>query len=132
MSGIAYIDTSAFVKLFVDEPESEAMGAAIESSWTQLVASEILAVEAFRAALRREAEAPRLVAQLLRKVVLLPFSAEVRMDSCRVAPPELRALDAIHLATALSVADQIGAVFTYDERLAQASTNAGLRVLAPA
>ena len=131
MSDVAYIDTSAFVKLFVEEPESDAVAAAIGSSWTRMVASEILAVEAFRTALRRGGEAPELAAQLLRQVILLPFSTEIRTDSYRLSPPELRTLDAIHLATAISVADQIGAIFTYDKRLAQASSDAGLRVVAP-
>lgn len=132
MNDVAYIDTSAFVKLFVEEPESDAVAAAIGSSWTRIVASEILAVEAFRTALRRGGEAPALAAQLLRQVILLPFSTGIRVDACRLSPPELRTLDAIHLATAISVADQVGAIFTYDKRLAQASTDAGLRVLAPA
>ena len=132
MSDIAYIDTSAFVKLFVEEPESDAVAAAIGRSWPQMVASEILAVEAFRVALRRGGAAPARAAQLLRQVILLPFSTEIRADSCRISPPELGTLDAIHLATAISVADQVGAIFTYDKRLAQASTDAGLRVLAPA
>jgi uncharacterized protein len=132
VSDVAYIDTSAFVKLFVEEPESDAVAAAIGSSWRQVVASEILAVEAFRTALRRGGEAPALAAQLLRQVILLPFSPEIRADSCRLSPPELRTLDAIHLATAISVADRIGAIFTYDKRLAQACTDAGLQVLAPA
>lgn len=132
VSDVAYIDTSAFVKLFVEEPESDAVAAAIGSSWTRVVASEILAVEAFRTALRRGGEAPALAAQLLRQVILLPFSTEIRADSCRLSPPELRTLGAIHLATAISVADRIGAIFTYDKRLAQACTDAGLRVLAPA
>lgn len=132
MSGAAYIDASAFVKLFAAEPESEAMTIAIAVEWQQMVASEILAVEAFRAAVRVGAGAPAHATRLLRMVALLPFSAEVRAASCRVGRPELRSLDAIHLATALSVSDQIAAVVTYDDRLSSACADAGLRVLAPA
>ena len=132
MSEIAYIDTSAFVKLLVREEESEAVAAAIDQDWPNLVASEILAVEAFRAALRRGGEVPAQVPRLLRRVVLLPLSPATRESACRIGSPELRALDAIHLATALSQGARASAIFTYDARLAQASVNAGLRVLAPA
>ena len=131
MSDIAYIDASAFIKLFALEPESRAVATAIEE-WPNLVASEILAVEAFRAALRLGGEAPPHVTRLLRRVVLLPLSSATRESAYRVGPPELRALDAIHLATALSQDARAAAIFTYDARLAQASADAGLRVLAPA
>jgi uncharacterized protein len=47
-------------------------------------------------------------------------------------PVELRSLDALHLATALSLADEIGVVLTYDDRLASAATAAGLTVRSPA
>ena len=50
----------------------------------------------------------------------------------RLDPSELRSLDAIHLATALSIGGDLGALFSYDDRLAAAATAAGLRVLAPA
>lgn len=132
MSDIAYIDTSAFVKLVASEQESEALAAEIDRGWPNLVASEILAIEAFRAALRRGGEAPAQVTRLLRRVVLLPLSPATREAAYRVGPPELRALDAIHLATALSQEARAAAIFTYDARLAQASVDAGLRVLAPA
>jgi predicted nucleic acid-binding protein len=132
LSEIAYIDTSAFVKLLAPEQESEAVTAAIDQDWPNLVASEILAVEAFRAALRRGGEVPARVPRLLRRVVLLPLSPATRESAYRIGPPELRALDAIHLATALSQGTRASAIFTYDQRLTEASLNAGLQVLAPA
>jgi predicted nucleic acid-binding protein len=46
--------------------------------------------------------------------------------------PRLRSLDALHLATALSVRDELGAFFTYDRRMAAAAANRGLNVAAPA
>ena len=131
MSDVAYIDASAFIKLFAFEPESKAVETAIDEEWPNLVASEILAVEAFRAALRIGGEAPAQVTRLLRRVILLPLSPGKREAAYRVGPPELRALDAIHLATALSQEARASAIFTYDTRLAQASADAGLPVLAP-
>lgn len=131
MGSFAYIDTSAFLKLLGTERESELVIAAVDGEWPRLVASEILAVEAFRAALRAGGEVPAEIAGLLRRVVLRPFTPTIRESACRIAPASLRSLDAIHLATALSLRDQVSAIFTYDKRLAEASADAGLRVLAP-
>jgi predicted nucleic acid-binding protein len=131
VDGVAYIDASAMVKLLVPEPESGALVAAIGSEWPYLTASEILAVETARAALRSGSIAPALVARRLGSVALLPLTAEIRKDAGRIGPPTLRSLDAIHLATALSASERIGAVLTYDTRLASACTAAGLPALAP-
>jgi len=131
LNDIAYIDASAFVKLFVLESESDAVTAEIDRDWPNLIASEILAVEAFRVALRYGGDAPVRATGLLRQVVLLPLSQATRESAYRVGPPELRTLDAIHLATALSQEARASAIFTYDARLADACRDAGLRVLAP-
>ena len=129
---LVYVDASAFVKLFSAEPESEAMVAAIDSEWDGVLASEIFAVEVFRVARRIGGAAIAQAADLLRSVVLLPLTTEIRRDAGRIGLPELRTLDAIHLATALSASDRIGAVLTYDLRLADACVAAGLPVVAPA
>jgi predicted nucleic acid-binding protein len=84
LSDIAYIDASAFVKLFTLEPESEAIAVATETKWSNLVASEILAVEAFRAAVRIGGGAPAAASRFLRRVVLLPLSSEIRELACRI------------------------------------------------
>lgn len=44
----------------------------------------------------------------------------------------MRTLDALHLASALTLADQLDALVTYDHRLADAATAAGVSVAAPA
>jgi predicted nucleic acid-binding protein len=132
VSGLAYIDASAMVKLFTPEPESARLKAAVTSEWPLLVASEILAVETARAALRAGRTDLGPVAKWLRSVALLPLTAEIRKSAARIGPPTLRALDAIHLATALAESERIGAVLTYDKRLASACADAGLRVVAPA
>jgi uncharacterized protein len=131
MTGIAYLDASALVKLVVPEPETAALADAIRADWPHVVASEILAIECHRAALRVGGDASRLATERLAAVALLDLTPEIRRRSQEVGPPGLRTLDAIHLATALSVAEQIGAVLTYDDRLADAAVAAGLEVVAP-
>ena len=51
--------------------------------------------------------------------------------AARLQPAGLRALDAIHLATALSHGDGDVQMITYDERLAAAARAHGLRVVQP-
>jgi len=46
-------------------------------------------------------------------------------------PPGLRTLDAIHLASALSLGTDLGAMVVYDERLATAAESNGVAVVAP-
>lgn len=78
---LAYVDSSALVKLFKTEDESDAISAAL-TEWP-------------------------------------------------VGQPELRTLDAIHLATAESMGDRLGVVFTYDDRLISAALLEGLPVASP-
>lgn len=129
-SGLAYLDASAFVKLVAAEPESQALRAEL-IAWPQAIASELLEVEAQRFAQRYGGTAPRLVSSALRRVTLVPMSSEIRRLAVAAQPPELRTLDAIHLATALVLGSTVGAFFAYDKRLASAATAAGLAVLAP-
>lgn len=132
MSQLAYLDASALVKLFIPESESEAMEAALRADWPSQIASEILSVEVSRVALKHSRAASSRAIKVLRSVALMPLTPQIRSDAARIRPPTLRTLDAIHLASALSARDQIGAIFTYDTRLADACRDAGLRVLAPA
>jgi uncharacterized protein len=67
----------------------------------------------------------------LTDVALVPMDDAVLAIARRLDPSELRSLDAIHLATALSIRDELGALFSYDDRLTAAAAAAGLLVLAP-
>ena len=67
----------------------------------------------------------------LADLALVPMDDDVVAIARRLDPRELRSLGAIHLATALSIAGDLGALFSYDDRLTAAAVAAGLRVLAP-
>ncbi|MGH3545743.1 MAG: hypothetical protein ACRDPW_07450 [Mycobacteriales bacterium] len=62
---------------------------------------------------------------------LVDLSPEVRAGARAVTPPVVRSLDAIHLATALQLRQQLVSFVTYDKRLAVAAELAGLTVDAP-
>jgi uncharacterized protein len=128
--GVAYLDASAFCKLFKPEAESEALGRALarEETW---LASEILAVEMGRTALLAGGDAPERARGELTRVILAPLTERVRAAAASVSPPRLRALDALHLATALELRAEIDVMYAYDERLGEAAREHGLEVRAP-
>jgi uncharacterized protein len=129
---IAYLDSSAFVKLIVSEPESTALARSL-ARWPQLASAALLRTEAVRAL--RHSGNDRHVAtarSLMRSVYLIQLD-EVLLDRAADMPPAaLRSLDAVHLATAMSLGPDLGVVFAYDERLKQAAEGAGLQVASPA
>jgi predicted nucleic acid-binding protein len=129
-AAFAYLDASAFVKLVVREPESDALARALEE-WPRRVSSALLVVEAVRATARVSAEAVQRAERLLGGVTLLPATLDLLRSAARLAPARLRSLDAIHLATALSLGAELGALFAYDERLRAAATELQVAVEAP-
>lgn len=127
-----YLDASALVKLVVEEPESEALRKHLRRS-ERLVTSVVAEVEVPRAA-RRTAYGARAVTaarRLLDGCDRVPLTGDVVELARALDPPGLRALDAIHLASALSVRALCEDFVAYDETLAAAARAAGLRVATP-
>lgn len=135
--GVAYVDTSALVKLVVHEAESDALEAAL-STWRGLATSSITTIELPRAAQRARADGRDGVADdetvvvLLAALAQIPLGAVVRQTAATLDPAELRTLDAIHLASALALGNDLATVITYDQRMATAAIALGLQVVAPA
>lgn len=128
---LVYLDTSAFVKLVIPEPETDSLVAALAGK-VRLVASEILEVEALRAARRAAGESGATAARAqLAGVRLLPLTAPIRKLACELEPNTLRSLDAIHVATALDLGERLTCMCTYDTRMTSAASEAGLLVHAP-
>lgn len=130
--GFLYLDSSALVKLVLPEPESAAL-LALLPDWEEHVSSVIASVEVLRAARRASAseEVARRAAQVIRSVHLVTLDDEVLEVASSLAPPILRSLDAIHLASALVLEPDLGAFVAYDERLAEAARRRGITVLRP-
>jgi hypothetical protein len=129
---LVYLDTSAFVKLVIPEPETAALVAALTPE-ARLVASEILEVEALRAARRATGEDGVGAARAqLAGVRLLPLTDAIRRRASELQPATLRSLDAIHIATALNLGERLEHMYVYDARMTIAAGEAGLRVSAPA
>lgn len=127
-----YADTSAFLKLVVAEAETPALLSWSASIDARLFSSDLVRTEALRAARRHSSDALLLARTRLDAVTLLSVSTDVCERAAELDPAILRSLDALHLATALSVADDLQGVLTYDERLARACALHGVPVVAPA
>jgi len=124
---LAYLDTSAYVKLPLEEAGHEELRSEL-SRWDGYVSSMLLGVEAIRACSRYGPDFAHDARAWLESVALLPLDDPVLDAATSFSPPTLRALDALHLATALSVRREVGAFFSFDERLREAATDHGLPV----
>ncbi len=69
--------------------------------------------------------------ELLADIELIPLSGRVIEEAGDSAEPLLRSLDALHLASALSIASDLTAFIAYDRRLASAAEAAGLPTIQP-
>jgi predicted nucleic acid-binding protein len=68
---------------------------------------------------------------VLDSLVLIQVPTMIFEAAGRVDPTTLRTLDAIHLAAALDLGDDLQGIVTYDARLAEAAGSNGVAVLAP-
>ena len=128
-----YLDTSALVKLVFDEVESDVL-----SQWLSQredmpkISSQIATIELLRTCRRRDEGVVGAARQVLAGLDLVPVAAGLVEQASMVGPAALRTLDAIHLASALSVREDLVACVVYDARLRSAAMDAGLEVVAPA
>jgi predicted nucleic acid-binding protein len=115
-----YIDTSALVKLIVQEPESGALHQWLADAGDRdHVTSALGRVELMRTALRSGDtrimdNAKRTLSEDLD---ILAITDEVIEKAETIGPESLRSLDAIHLASAAQLHDALTAVVAYDHRL---------------
>ena len=128
-----YVDTSALVKMVVVEERSEDLRAFLADTHP-LVSSALVRTELVQAAARHSARAALVAKQLIDQSVATITLSDDLLDEAgalRAADaPGLRSLDAIHVASALSLRQQVDVV-TYDQRMAAAVEAFGLRAIQP-
>ena len=124
-----YLDSSAIVRLVTREPGTTELVQAIRTD-PEVVSSAIARTEVVRA-VRRSGGRPARAETVLERIALVHIDEQTLRSASHLAPTGLRTLDAIHLATVLSLADDVDALITYDTRLADAAVDAGLEVRSP-
>lgn len=122
----AYFDASAIVKLSNLESHSQSLIDYLEQD-VEAFTSVIAEIEVVRAL--RRAGAVR--EHAIKGFYLLAVDEDVRREAVELSPAALRSIDALHVATALMVADRDLEFVTYDDRQADAARQAGLKVVQP-
>ena len=126
-----YLDTSAAVKLVVEEVGSKALRAWVMKTTEPIVSSDLLRTELLRATRRGAPDQVQQARAVLDSLVLLTVSTSLFEQAGTLEPDLLRSLDALHLAAALDLGDDLDGVITYDDRLASAAVALGPAVIAP-
>jgi predicted nucleic acid-binding protein len=127
---LTYLDSSAIVKLAILEPESMALRRYLARR-QPLVSSTLARTEVARALMPSGPAAVARGEEVLRRVQLLRINDRVLAEAGRLEPPELRSLDAIHLASARELGKSIRQIVTYDDRMGEAARTLGWTVVAP-
>lgn len=130
-----YLDTSAAIKLFKDEAESQALADWLDEHATDRQVTSHLTRTELRRALHSSGAHDR---TMERAVTWLDRAAHVRMpaetfDAAGMLHPgaRLRSLDALHIEAALGLGSLVSAFVAYDKRLVEAADAAGLTVVVP-
>lgn len=127
-----YLDTSAALKLLVEESHSKSFAAfydnSVGASW---VSSALLRIEVMRAVTRVLPVALPAARDLLSAFDFVSIDDDIVDTAMNEPDRKLRSFDAIHLATARLLGTDLDALITYDDRLATAACDAGIAVESP-
>ena len=129
-SSIVYIDTSALIKLVIDEPETDPLREEL-AQWQNYLASELVVIELFRSVRKFDIQLLEIASNIATGLSLSPITRQITALASTIEPVHLRSLEAIHLATALMYSKHLDAFITYDRRLCEAAKSVGIKVLSP-
>ena len=127
---LIYLDSSALVKLVINERESADLAAYLAAAPMRASCS-LARVEVTRTAKLHGEGAVSRASEILLDTHLIGLDDDVLSVAADLASASLRTLDAIHVAAAVSLRDQVSALVTYDRRMAQAATSLGFVVESP-
>lgn len=126
-----YIDTSAAVKLVVDEDHADAMRSWAAGHADELATADLLRTELIRAVRRHRPARLQRAHEVLDSIALMALPTALFRDAAQIDPVELRSLDALHLAAARHLGDDLEGIVVYDTRLIEAARGYGIAVVTP-
>ncbi len=129
-SDVAYLDTSALVKLVLPEDETDALRSALPT-WRRRATSRISVVELLRAVRRRDAAAEPEAQRLLAGFTLVAITDRLLVGAVAVPLPELSSVDALHVASAVRIGRSLAAFVSYDGRQLEGAAALGLPTASP-
>ena len=127
---IAYVDSSAIIKLIIREAESEALAAAMRTYDAHLT-SDAAMVEVPRAVRRARVDGGRITTRVLGRFASVTLDRQVIELAAELEPSSLRSLDAIHIASAMSVEITDLVFIAYDRRCLDGARRANLSTSSP-
>jgi hypothetical protein len=130
MMPATYLDSSAIVKLVIAEAESAALRRHLRRR-RPLVSSALARTEVLRALIAEGDEGLVRGRAVLATLDLIRISDRVLDDAARLLPPEVRSLDAIHLATAQQLSSELSQIVSYDDRMLRAASQLGMHTARP-
>ena len=125
------VDSSAVVKLIVNEPKSQSFSTWLKNCKHDLFVSEIAHTEVARAIARVDANLQGHLKNVLERFGTIRVSSQILTIAGVLTPTNLRTLDAIHLASCLILGDDLKGFVTYDSAQADAASHNGITVIAP-
>jgi predicted nucleic acid-binding protein len=125
-----YLDSSAIVKLVVEEPESTALRRHLRRR-APLISSALARTEVLRALLLEGDAALARGRAVLNRIDMIRVSDRVLGAAGVLLPSEVRSPDAIHLESALQLGTDLGQFVTYDGRMFAAARQLGLNAKRP-
>jgi uncharacterized protein len=126
-----YIDSSAAVKLVFEEPESKALRDWLVDENVQLASSDLTRTELLRVTNRINPALVDRSKDLLSAIAIMKLGRELFEHAGRIEPRSLRSLDAIHIASALALGEDLEGLVVYDHRMAEAAERHSIQVVAP-
>lgn len=126
-----YLDTSAAVKLVVAEAGSTALLRWLRTNADEAVSSDLLRTELLRATRRAAPDQMVRARTVLESLTLLKLTTEICERAATLEPTMLRSLDALHIAAALELGDELTALVTYDEHMTRGASMLGIPVATP-
>ena len=129
---MAYVvDSSALVKLIVNEQHSKSLGSWIDSCKQDLFISELARTEVSRAIARVDPNLNKQFNTILARFGVIRVSTQVLTIAAVLSPTTLRTLDAIHLASCVILGDDLTGFVTYDNAQGSAASANSIEVITP-
>jgi len=125
------VDSSAIVKLIVDEPKSQSFSAWLKNCKDDLYVSELAHTEVARAINRVDASLHGQLKTVIERFGTIRVSSQILTIASVLSPTNLRTLDAIHIASCLILGDDLTGFVTYDSTQTAAASHNGIAVIAP-
>jgi len=127
---VIYLDASALITHVLERPNfAKLQSFLLSHSDLRGVTSTVGLIETVRNC-DRVGTFPNLMTRLLREYSEIGITSRIR-DSAVALPDRLKALDAIHVASAETLGRDLVAFVTYDRRMATVAKSRGLPVASP-